>query len=264
MVGSMIRALVSSTRPAALTVCCVVCLVVAPGALSAQTASQLAAWAGLTLSPTGSVSPLARDPLFAGVPGSSVSARYGRWQYDADDAVHDNFGLTWSRRFAYRRTELSLTGAYTLVECGTCSAWQMVGVGLRSTIYRRVAASDPEHAMRFGAAVTMNLGYATFKGAGRASTFSVVSELPLEASFPLYGTSSFRVTLLPGLGYGTISSDGRTDGGIIPIYGGALGWAPSRRFAINVGIQRPVIPRSTAQVGVAFSWEYRMPKAGIW
>ena len=261
MIRPMIRALLWSTRSATLIVCC---LVAVPTVLVAQTASQLAAWAGLILSPTGSVAPVVRDPLYAGVPGSTVSARYGRWQYDADDAVHDNFGLTWSKRFAYHRTEISLTGAYTLVECGTCSAWQMMGVGVRSAIYRRVAAVDPEHAMRFGAGVTMNVGYATFKGAGRASTLSVVGEMPLEASFPLYGTSTFRVTLLPGLGYGTITSDGRTDGGIIPIYGGAIGWAPSRRFAINVGIQRPVIPRSTAQVGAAISWEYRMPKAGAW
>ncbi len=253
----MILAYPRLSRFAVVTGLCVLGAV--PRVLAAQTASQLAAWSGLILSPTGSISPVAHDPAFAGVPGSSLSIRYGRWQYDADDAIHDNLGLTWARRFAYARTEVSVTGAYTMVECGTCSGWQMYGVSARSTLFERVATADRERAMRFGAGLSLDIGLASYKGTGKASTLSIVGGAPLDATVPFVGTSSLRFSLIPGLGYGTITADGRTDGGIIPIYGGAIGWAPNRRFSINIGAQRPVIPRSTAQVGAAFSWEYRMP-----
>ena len=125
---------------------CAVCAV-APRTIAAQTTDQLAAWYGLMLSPVGAVAPIANDPALAGLPGSTLSVRYGRWRYDVDDVVHDNIGLTWSRRFAFLRTEIAVTGAYQLDECRLCSGWEMAGVSLRSTVVRLSTSSDRAHAV---------------------------------------------------------------------------------------------------------------------
>ena len=63
-----------------------------------------------------------------------MAVGYGRWRYDPDDAVHDDLGVTWSHGLGIRETQLSLTGAYELVECPTCSGSVMGGIDLESTL----------------------------------------------------------------------------------------------------------------------------------
>ena len=247
-------------RPAGLAALAVFCA--APSAVAAQTTNQLAAWYGLMLSPIGAVAPMTHDPALAGVPGSTLSARYGRWRYDADDAVHDNMGLTWTRRFAFLQTELAVTGGYQLDECGACSGWQVAGVSLRSTVVRLVSSAEPMQRWRFGIGAVVDAGGAKYHGTGGATTFSLAGALPLELSFPLPWTSSLRVAAIPGIGYGRISADSRANSGILGTFGGAIGWAITSRAVLDIGLQRVIMPRSVPQVGAAFSWQYRGNKAG--
>lgn len=241
---------------------CAVCAA-APRIAAAQTTEQLAAWYGLMLSPIGALAPTAHDPALAGLPGSALALRYGRWRYDADDEVHDNFGLTWSRRFAFLRTELAVTGAYQLDQCGSCSGWEMAGVSLRSTIFRLSSADRADaqsRAVRFGVATTFDAGGAKFHGTGGATTFSLAGSAPIELAFPLW-SSSLSVAVIPGIGFGRISADARSTSGVLGTLGGAIAWAITRRATLDIGVQRIIMPRSVPQVGAAFTWNYRIPRA---
>lgn len=232
----------------------------APRLAAAQSTDQLAAWYGMMLSPIGAVAPIAHDPALAGLPGSSLSLRYGRWRYDADDKVHDNFGLTWSRRFAFLRTEIALTGAYQFGQCRSCSRWEIAGVSLRSTILRLSSSSDRTRAVRLGVAATVDVGGAKYLGTGGATTFSVAGSAPIELAFPL-GWSSLSLAVIPGIGVGRISADARSNSGALGSFGGAIAWAITSHATLDVGVQRIIMPRSVPQVGAAFSWNYRVPSA---
>jgi hypothetical protein len=244
---------------------CVAVCAAAPRIAAAQTTEQIAAWYGLMLSPVGALSPVAHDPGLAGLPGSSLALRYGRWRYDADDEVHDNFGLTWSRRFAFMRTEIAVTGAYQLDQCGSCSGWELAGVSLRSTLLRLSSSSDraqaQSRAVRFGVSATVDAGGAKFHGTGGATTFSLAGSAPIELAFP-FGWSSLSVAVIPGIGFGRISADARSTSGVLGSVGGAISWAITRRASLDVGVQRIIMPRSVPQVGAAFTWNYRVPPGG--
>ena len=229
----------------------------APRVTVAQTVNQLAAWDGLMLSPIGALAPVAHDPAYAGKPGDVLSLRHGRWRYDADDAVHDTFALTWAHRFAFARTEVAVTGGYALVECGTCSGWQMAGLSLHSTVFQRVAAYDRMNAFRSGVGIRLDVGGAHFHGEDRSSTISASVTMPMEVTLPLPWTSSLGLAVVPGLGYGSISSSGLTENGIVPMLGGAIAWAITSRVVLDVGAQRVIIPNGTTQVGAAISWTIR-------
>jgi hypothetical protein len=229
----------------------------APRVVEAQTAEQLAAWYGLMLSPIGALAPIAHDPSLAGVPGSTLSLRYGRWRYDDDDEVHDNIGLTWAHRFAWLRTEIAVTGAYQPDECGSCGGWQIAGLTVRSTVVRLESA----RAIRFGVAATVDVGGAKYHGVGGATTFSLAGALPLEFTVSLPWTSSLSLAAIPGIGYGRITSDYRTNSGVLGSLGGAVAWAITSRATLDVGVQRVIMSRSVPQIGAAFSWQYHVTPA---
>lgn len=230
---------------------------ITPRVVTPQSASQLAAFDALMLSPIGALSPIARDPADAGRPGNVLSLRYGRWRYDADDAVHDNIGLTWARRFAFARTEVVLIGAYAVVECRTCSGWAMGGLAVQSTVFAHVARSNPERAWRTAVGSQLNLGGARYRGAARASTRSASLTLPLEAAVPLWWTHAIGITVFPGFGYGSISTSDLSQSGFAPIVGGSIAWTITSHLVLNVGGQRVVIPRGTTQFGASMSWVSR-------
>ena len=232
-----------------------------PRVLAAQTSSQLAAFDGLMLSPIGALSPFVHDPLDAGKPGDEFGFRYGRWRYDTDDAVHDNIGLTWARRFTFVHAEVAVTGAYAAVECGTCSGWAMGGLSIRSTVVERVAAAERESAWRASAGVQVDIGGARYRGVERSSTTSASITLPVEAVVPLRWTNSIGFAVLPGFGYGNISSTDVSQSGVVPMVGGSIMWAITSRVVLGVGVQRLIIPNGTTQVGASFLWDTRAATA---
>ena len=222
----------------------------------AQTASELGAWDGLMLSPVGALAPVTSDPG-ATAPGVySVSLRYGRWRYDADDVVHDNVGLTVTRSFGFARTQLSVTIAYGLVECPTCSGWQLGGIDLRSTLWNHASAPASGRPVTAGVALRASLGGARYRGPDAPSVSSAAIALPIEIALPIGKASQLRASILPGLGYGRIASSGFAESGVLPMVGGAVAWNIASAFTIDIGIQRIFIDGGPTQVGAAFSWKF--------
>src|ERR1035437_1523257 len=113
-----------------------------PRESAAQSASQLGAWLGLMLSPVGALAPVAVDPREIAHGADVLSLRSGRWRYDVEDAVHDNIGLAWSHSLGFARTQVTLTGAYGLVECPSCSTLVIGGIDLQSTLLTRTVATS--------------------------------------------------------------------------------------------------------------------------
>ena len=137
---------------------------VGPRETAAQSVNQIGAWDGLVLSPVGALPPVADDlgDMTSGV--NELLLRYGRWRYDSDDAVHDNLGVTWSHGLGIARAQLSLTGAYELVECPTCSGWVSGGLDVQSTLWDHGFARTDRRPIRMGLGVRVSLGGAKYLG----------------------------------------------------------------------------------------------------
>jgi hypothetical protein len=219
----------------------------------AQSTNELGAWDGLVLSPVGALAPIAHAPgdLPAGM--NEIALRYGRWTYDSDDAVHDNIGLTWSRGLGFAHARLSLTGMYEAVECPTCSAWAAGDVTLESTIWHHGTSTAASHHALADAGVRFSLGGAKYLGAEASTAGSAALGFPLDASFPLWGSSSLCASLIPGYGFGHVTGADYGAGGLLPMLGAAVAVTLTSRLALDFGAQRVFIAGGPTQLGAAIS-----------
>lgn len=236
-------------------VACVAAVACGPRDAAAQTAGQLGAWDGLTISPVGAVAPIAHDAgdLATGV--NEVSLRYGRWRYDADDVVHDNIGLSWTHGLGFANSRFTLIGVYEIVECPTCSAWMMAGANVESTVWTHAFASADARPVTSGAALRFSFGGGHYLGGGGTSTASVSLEAPIDLSVPLGATSSLCGSIIPGFGFGRISSTDETASGVLPMIGAAISWKVTSRLNVDVGLERIIISGGPTVVGAALSLE---------
>src|SRR5438105_4315942 len=101
-----------------------------------QSAGELGAWAALMVSPVGALPPRVRSNDDAYRRPSEISLRYGRWEYDNDDAAHNNFGLTVAHGLSFAQSEIALTAAYLSLQCGGCANWLIGGVEFESSVWR--------------------------------------------------------------------------------------------------------------------------------
>lgn len=223
---------------------------------AAQSASQLGAWDALMLSPAGALTPVAHDPGEVAPGSHELSLRYGRWRYDADDAVHDNIGLTWTYHFGFRRTILAITAAYGLVECPTCSGWMMAGVDLQSAAWSHDFVRASGRPVSVGVELRGSLGVARYRGAGAPSALSSSLVIPVAVSLPVLRASRITLSFNPGLGFGEISGESSSEGTVLPLLGAAMGWSVTSRLSINLGLQRVVLQGGPTQLGTAVTWTF--------
>ncbi len=223
---------------------------------AAQSAGQIGAWDGLMLSPVGALTPVAHDPGEVSAGAREISLRYGRWHYDADDAVHDNFGVTWTYHFGFARSQLSLTAAYGLTECPTCSGWVMGGVELQSGLWSHSVATTWGRPATLGVEVRGAAGGARYRGTDAASAFSFAAAVPLELSLPVFSSSRVTASIVPGAGYGRIVGVDVVQGGVLPLIGASVGLTITSRFSVNLGVQRILLAGTPTQLGTALSWNF--------
>lgn len=222
---------------------------------SAQSNSDVAAWSALMVTPIGALAPIAQDPHGLPVNATAWSLRYGRWHYDADDVIHDTGGLTWSRGLAYRHLQLSVTGAYALIECPTCSYWLAGDITLRTPLGFRVYGDSTTHLRtETGASLQMTLGGARYRGREPANAQSLAIAVPVDIAIPWRRTGAFRASLIPGIGFGRVATAGSADAGLLPMIGGALAWSLNRTFTIDMGAQRVILNGGALQLGLGARW----------
>jgi hypothetical protein len=224
---------------------------------AAQTPNEIGAWDGLVLSPVGALPPMARAPVTAGATTDEIAIRYGRWRYDPDDAVHDDIGLTWTRRLGFARSRLSLTGAYSLVECPTCSAWASGAFEIESTLWEYGDAPESPRPFRSAVSVRMSAGGAHYLGPDPSTTGSSAIVLPITLGVALGRLSTLRASIEPGFGYGHVTGADFASGGFLPMIGGAASLMAGPRVALNFGVQRVMLTGAPTVVGAALSWKLR-------
>jgi hypothetical protein len=224
--------------------------------VEAQSTGDLAAWDALMVTPVGALPPRAHDALFADVPRTELSFRYGRWRYDVDDAIHNDFGVTVTRALGVARTSISLTGAYLSLSCGTCSAWVSGGLEAQTQLISLRLAGDSARDVSVSAAVVASGGVARFLGDGHATAGSVAGAASFAVVFPV-SSSRVSLTVLPGVGVGRFSSVDEDAYGTRPILGASAACALPWGVVADLGFRRVYIDGGPIQVGLGLSWGTR-------
>jgi hypothetical protein len=234
-------------------VACVAALAVAAGEASAQSTSDLAAFNALIVSPLGALPPSANDNGRALPDLTSGSIAYGRWRYDINDAIHHNLGATISHRIGASRTSVSLTGAYLSLSCD-CAGWTSGGVSLNSRVVSLLAGPSTPATTSGHVDVQLMAGGARYSGDGHASAYSAAATVDVGGSVLLRGSSRLALSVIPGMGFGHLSSADETARGTRPVIGGAVSWRSRHGVALNVGAQRVVLSGGPTQFGVNIAW----------
>ena len=243
-------------RRAAAAACAAVVLGAGPHQAAAQSASQLGAWDALMLSPVGALAPLARDPGPTESRAHELSLRYGRWRYDADDAVHDTMGLTFSPDLGFARTRVTFTGAYLLVECTNCSHWALGGVDVQSSLWNRAFAGAGVRPATAGVGLQASLGGARYGGSESSTATSAAIGIPIGVTWGFVNASTLCASIIPGVGFGRIASSELAESGYRGMIGAAVSWTLTSTFGIHLGMQRVIISGGPTQVGAGLSWKF--------
>lgn len=237
-------------------------LILAASPLQAQTSRQIGAWDALMLTPVGALTPTTHDPGDVPAGAQEIALRYGRWRYDADDAIHDNAGVTWSRRLGFAHATVAATVGYSLTECRGCNGWINLGVDLRSEPLHRDVGTAFDRPITVGLGLRGTIGEAVFRGPGSVTATSLALLVPFDASVPITRSSRLITTMVAGLGYGRIVSTRVAEAAVLPVIGGSVGWTITSQLAINLGWQQVLLVNTPSQFGLAISWGF-LSHAGI-
>jgi hypothetical protein len=221
--------------------------------VAAQSAGALGAWDGLMLSPIGALAPIAHDGGEGNARQSDLWLRHGRWRYNVDDAIHNDFGVTLFRRPRSASTELSFTAAYLSLSCPYCASWLSGGVGLQSTFRRVGAAEGAWRSLAFRA----DIGGARYLGEGHTTAASAAAAFVVSGGVPFVRRSHLSIALSEGCGIARTAYVEGIDGGMRPTLGAALAWTFHSGFSANVGMERIVLAEAPPQFGMALSWRTR-------
>lgn len=221
--------------------------------VEAQSTGDIAAWDALMVTPVGALPPRGHDALFGDSPRTELSFRYGRWRYDIDDAIHNDFGVTVTRAFGVAHTSLSLTAAYLSLSCGTCSAWMSGGLEARTRLINRRIAGDSSRDVAVSAGVVASGGVARFLGDGHATAGSLAGAASFGVTFPV-ASSRVSLTVLPGVGIGRFSSVDEDAYGTRPTLGASAACVLPWGMVADLGIQRIYIDGGPSQIGLGLSW----------
>lgn len=202
------------------------------------------------------MAPLGHVPGELSAGSMEISARYGRWRYDVDDAVHDTFGLTWARALGFWKSRLEVTGGYALIECPTCTGSFMGGLDLESRLWEHGVRDETHNPVTTGVSLNLSVGGAK-NLADHTTAGSAAIILPLDVALPLGRSVLVALSAQPGIGYGHIASADFGNGGLLPMFGAAVSLRAGSRLEMHVGMQRVIIAGGPTMVGAAFSWRLK-------
>ncbi len=226
-----------------------------PRPIAAQSLADLAAWDALVVTPVGALPPRAR--VFETPAPKELAIRYGRWRYDIDDAIHNDFGVTVARDVNLVRGSVAVTAAYLSLSCGTCEAWVTTGAEVQSTVLSRRISADSGPELNGTLGLRLNGGMARFLGDGHATAFSASGSAVIGIAGPWIEGTEIGMALMPGIGIGRFSSVDETAYGTLPILGAAAALELRHGVVIDVGFQRIYIDGGPTQFGAGFAWRFR-------
>ena len=186
---------------------------------------------------------------------NSLALRFGRWRYNADDAAHETYGLTYARAVG-SRSRASVTAAYVYVACVDCGGWGAWGVDFES----RLLQVEGRQSLRRAATnvgVRISAGGAGLRGPPHSIARTAALELPVGVRVHYRASHDVRVSLSPGVGYGNMWGPSGSDGGVLSMLGITVGSDLTSSLGMELGAHRVFIAGGPLDLGVSFAWAFR-------
>jgi hypothetical protein len=223
-------------------------------AATAQSLGDLAAWDALVVSPLGALPDGGAVPYRAGEAGTSFTVQYGRWRYDADDAIHNDMGLTVSRPIGSGRMRVAATAALLSLSCADCQTWLSGGVDLRAPVLLHWLAGSAPDGVTGEVGMRVSAGAARYRGDGHAVAYAIAGSVPLSITAPGPRASRVAFTVQPGVGIGRLSSADNDAYGTLPLLGASVSVDIIPHVCVEATMQRMVLSGAPSQLGIALTW----------
>jgi hypothetical protein len=220
--------------------------------LSTASASDLAAFTAIILTPAGALPQLVRvRRTMDSTSRGEAAVRYGRYNFRNQSGAFSNIGGTAMLHFAGR---VQLGGTVGYRSCPGCEGLKMGSVDLGLSLFRREASGEIGGDTDIGMQVSAGMGKAA--GTSDVSARSLTVSVPLAVSLPQAENSLLTLFLAPSLAYGSLKENGTTDGGSRFIVGAGLGYAFAFGLGVHASAHRIIIEDSPTQYGFALSWVF--------
>ena len=211
------------------------------GAAQGSDLDDLAAYVALTFTPLGAFVPL--PPPASGARGSMFVARYGN--LDLGSSSLHNFSVGGDFAMGTGRLGLTLGGT----TCDGCDGNIMAGLDYTATLTQNVVSVALRPAFGFSKPT---------EGDGSALSLGVSLPVGVELS----GTTGpiFVPFIVPGMGYGRVSGDDDSEGGLRPMLGGGFAiMGRQSTFGLHLGFQKVFIDDGETTFGLGLTIGRRAP-----
>jgi hypothetical protein len=224
-----------------------VLLTVAPATVLAQSSSDFAGYAGLSLTPVGAFAPVITGTLPAPSSRPAFQLRTSTYSFDGGEDRTINVGVGAVVGFGKARTTFEL-GYAGNTQCGDCGIY-MVGADVQVPLLQPANAES-------GLSVALNPAVGVGKPTeGGGTLYAAALSVPLSATITTASKLSVVPYVSPGFGLGGASADGESESGTRPMIAAGVTFGKSTSPAVvTAGVRKIFIEDSPMVYALGFAF----------
>ena len=219
-------------------------------AQSNATPSQLNGFTAILLTPVGALPSIVPAQRWVDSSRGLLALRYGRYNIASGVGTFNNIGLSGAVTIA-RRIRAGVTIGRR--SCDGCEGSNMGSVDLAATLLHQPSSRDIGGDTDVG--LQLSAGMAKAKTSDvHARSFAV--SVPLAVTLLQPESSLLTLFLNPSLAYGSLTTNGVSDGASRFVIGAGVGYAFAFGLGAQIAVHRIVIEDGPAQLGFSLTWRF--------
>jgi hypothetical protein len=221
----------------------------------AQSAQDVAAWAALSFTPIGALTPLVVVPSVKNAKAQSGhvwGVHASEWTPSGGDAVY-NFAGSYMTGYG-QNAVVGVTGGFVQPSCSGCDGDIMGSLDVHSAMWENPMASSSASKSVLSVLVHGSLGYSHNLASGGGNSYSVAATVPVAYRMEQAAGSTIAFFLAPGFGFGNISGGGTSEHGTRPLFGGGASYTTASGTGFHLGLQKVIINGGSTNFGFAMTF----------
>jgi hypothetical protein len=220
----------------------------APRDAAAQSEKDLVAYAALTFTPVGALTPIMISPGTKG--DKSFNSFAGRFSHFAPNGGGDGMNTMGATFYRKAGMNAAVSGTAAYLTCNGCDGLFMVGADVHSSLWNSKPAKGSSSATSIN--LQGSLGYGSESGTN-ALSFAV--GVPVAVSIQQASKSVVGLFIAPGFGFGRMSASGASESGTLPMLGAGASFTSAAGWGLHASYQKILISSVSGNtMGLGFSW----------